>query len=233
MRHTAMKIGCTTLLAAGLSVLLAGCGGTAGQSVRRTVAASGFTAVSTGWGIDVEVATSTGWAVEVSADRQVVDRIIVEVRGSTLWIGLREGTLARARWLASQARVSIALPSLEQLEVAGGSQARLAMRQPGGSLAVVLSGGSSLSGSLACARPLGHRIGQQRRRALGQCRPADPGCRRPVPTQADGAGNRVRWTSSSRAAAPLPWRCPPVSPSKRAAARVSASGAMRGSSARI
>jgi hypothetical protein len=89
--------------------------------------------------------------VEVSADRQVVDRIIVEVRGSTLWIGLREGTLARARWLASQARVSISLPSLERLEVAGGSQARLAVRQPGVTLAVVLSGGSSLFGSLSCA----------------------------------------------------------------------------------
>jgi hypothetical protein len=139
------------LLAAVLSVLLAGCGGSAGQSVRRTVAASGFTAVSTGWGIDVEVATSAGWAVEVSADRLVTDRIIVELRGSTLWIGLREGTLARARWLASQARVSIAMPSLEQLEVAGGSQARLALRQPGSNLAVVLSGGSTLSGSLACA----------------------------------------------------------------------------------
>jgi hypothetical protein len=151
MNYTGERLGRTTLLVAGLSVLLAGCGGSAGQSVRRTVAASGFTAVSTGWGIDVEVATSAGWAVEVSADRLVADRIIVELRGSTLWIGLREGTLARARWLASQARVSIAMPSLEQLEAAGGSQARLALRQPGRNLAVMLSGGSLLSGSLACA----------------------------------------------------------------------------------
>mgnify|MGYP001031665661 CR=1 FL=1 len=151
MRHTGGRFSRAILLAAGLSVLLAGCGGAAGQPVRRTIAASGFNAVITGWGIDVEVATSTGWAVEISADRQVVDRIIVEVRGSTLWIGLREGTLARARWLASQARVSIALPSLEQLEASGGSQVRLAVRQPGGNLAVMLSGGSSLSGSLACA----------------------------------------------------------------------------------
>jgi hypothetical protein len=43
------------------------------------------------------------------------------------------------------------MPSLEQLEAAGGSQARLALRQPGRNLAVVLSGGSLLSGSLACA----------------------------------------------------------------------------------
>ena len=139
------------LLASWLAILLAGCGGSAGQYARRTVDARGFTGVSTESGIDVEVTTSADWAVEVSADRQVVDRIVVELRGSTLWIGLREGTLARARWLASQARVSIAMPSLEQLEAAGGSQARLALRQPGRNLAVVLSGGSSLSGSLACA----------------------------------------------------------------------------------
>jgi hypothetical protein len=139
------------LLASGLVILLAGCGGSAGQSGRRTVAASGFTAVSTGWGIDIEVATSGGWGVEVSADRQVIDRIVVEMRGTTLWIGLREGTLARTRWLAGQARISIALPALEHLEAAGGSQARLAIAQPGRNLAVMLSGGSSLSGSLVCA----------------------------------------------------------------------------------
>ena len=132
-----------------LVALLAGCG--AGGAGRRTVAATGFTGVSTGWGIDVEIATSSGWAVEVSADRQVIDRIVVETRGSTLWIGLREGTLARARWLAAQARVSIALPSLEQLEVSGGSTARLAIAEPGRNLAVLLSGGSSLTGSLVCA----------------------------------------------------------------------------------
>jgi hypothetical protein len=151
MNHTGGRIGRTALLVSALSILLAGCGGSAGQLVRRTVEAGGFTAVSTGWGIDVEVATSAGWAVEVAADRQVTDRIIVELRGSTLWIGLREGTLARTRWLASQARVSIALPSLERLEAAGGSQARIALRQPVANLAVVLTGGSTLSGSLACA----------------------------------------------------------------------------------
>ena len=89
------------LLASGFVILLAGCGGSAGQTGRRTVDVRGFTAVSTDWGIDVEIATSEGWAVDVSADRQAIDRIVVEVRGSTLWIGLRAGTSARARYLAS------------------------------------------------------------------------------------------------------------------------------------
>ncbi|MCX7030093.1 MAG: DUF2807 domain-containing protein [Spirochaetes bacterium] len=151
MESTGWRIARTALLVCGLSALLVGCGGSAGQAGRRTVEARGFTTVSTGSGIDVEVATSAGWAVEVSADRQVIDRIIVEMRESTLWIGLREGTLARARWLASQARVAIAMPSLDRLEASGGSQARLTLEQPGRDLAVVLSGGSLLSGSLVCA----------------------------------------------------------------------------------
>jgi hypothetical protein len=139
------------LLVAGLSVLLAGCGGGAGQSGRRTVNVSGFTSVSTGSGIDVEVATSEGWAVEVSANPQVMDRIVVETRGSTLWIGLRAGTAARARWLASQALVGIALPSLVRLDVTDGSRAHVNCAEPGTDLALVLSRGSQVSGSLVSA----------------------------------------------------------------------------------
>jgi hypothetical protein len=131
----------------GLAAALAGCGGT----VRSTVEVRGFAAVSTGSGIDVEITTSPGWTVELIADRQAVGSIIVEVRGTTLWIGLREGTLARARWLAGQARVGIALPVLDRLEVADGSRARLAVEQADHDLGVELSTGSTLSGSVRCA----------------------------------------------------------------------------------
>lgn len=129
--------------------VLAGCGGTG--IATTPVEARGFTAVSTGAGIDVEIATSPDWAVELVADRQAAGRIIVEVRGSTLWIGLKPGTFARARWLASQARVAVAMPALDRLDVAGGSLARLGVEQPGRDLAVSLTAGSSLAGSLSCA----------------------------------------------------------------------------------
>jgi hypothetical protein len=138
------------VLASGLAILLAGCGGSAGQDARRTVDARGFTGVSTESGIDVEVTTSADWAVEVSADRQVVDRIVVELRGSTLWIGVPQGMPARARYLASMGRVVIALPVLERLDVTGGSTAGVSIAQPGRDLTVALSRGSILSGTLAC-----------------------------------------------------------------------------------
>lgn len=134
----------------GLAAALTGCGGV-GRTVRSTVEARGFTAVSTGSGIDVEITTSPGWTVELIGDRQALGSIIVEVRGTTLWIGLREGTLARARWLAGQARVGIALPVLDRLEVADGARARLAIEQADRDLGVELSTGSSLSGSVRCA----------------------------------------------------------------------------------
>jgi len=133
----------------GVLALLAGCG--AGAAGRRAVDATGFTGVTTGWGIDVEIATGPAWSVELVADRQVIDRIVVETRGPTLWIGLREGAFARARWLAAQARVSIAMPGLDRLEASGGSSARLAVAQPGRNLTAVITGGSSLSGRLVCA----------------------------------------------------------------------------------
>ncbi len=132
------------------AALLAGCG-VAGSAVTTPVAARGFTAVSTSAGISVEIASSSDWAVELIADRPAIGRIIVEVRGSTLWIGLRPGTFARARWLASQSRVAIAMPALDRLDVTGGSLARLGVEQPDRDLAVALTAGSSLAGSLACA----------------------------------------------------------------------------------
>jgi hypothetical protein len=128
--------------------VLAGCGGTG--TATTPVAARGFTAVSTSAGISVEIASSSDWAVELIADRQAAGRIIVEVRGSTLWIGLKAGTFARARWLASQARIAIAMPALDRLDVSGGSLARLGVEQPDRDLAVSLTAGSSLAGSLAC-----------------------------------------------------------------------------------
>jgi hypothetical protein len=130
---------------------------------------AGFTGVSTSAGIDVVVSTSTvdrsairdpgpsqpspaaGWSVEVFADRQAMGRIVVEVRGATLWIGVPAATAARARWLASQARVDVALPSLEQLEVTDGSRARIALEEPGTDVQIALSRGSQASGTIACA----------------------------------------------------------------------------------
>ena len=145
-----MKQILAVLVLAAATSALAGCGDT-GRIVRTTVEARGFTSVSTSSGIDVEIATSPDWSVELIADRLAVGRIVVEVRGTALWIGLREGTFARARWLAGQAWVSVALPALDRIDVAGGSRARLAIEQPGRDLSVALSTGSTLSGSIVCA----------------------------------------------------------------------------------
>jgi hypothetical protein len=146
MRHTRYRIGIVVLLVCGL---LAGCGGSG--SGTRTVDARGFTGVSATAGIDVIVSTSATWSAELSADPQVIDRIVVEVRGATLWIGLKAGTFARGRYLANKAQVSIGMPALARLDVTDGSRALVAVKQPGGDLSVVLSRGSQVSGSVACA----------------------------------------------------------------------------------
>lgn len=140
------------LAVAALALLapFAGCGGGTGVA-RRTVAASGFTGVSVTAGIDVVISTSSSWSVELSADRLALDRIVVESRGSTLWIGLRPGTAARARWMASQAQVRITLPSLARMDVTDGSRARVDLAEPTVDLLLQLSRGSQLSGTISCA----------------------------------------------------------------------------------
>jgi len=138
------------LLCAGALVALAGCGG-AGTTSRRTVEASGFTGVATTAGIDVGVSTAAAWSVQVAASPQVINRIVVETRGSTLWIGVRPGTMARGRWLARQALVAVSLPALARLEVTDGSRALITLDQPTTDLSLELSRGSQVSGRLACA----------------------------------------------------------------------------------
>lgn len=133
------------------AVALAGCGGGSGTTGRRTVEATGFTGVATTTGIDVVVSTAAEWNVRVAASPEVIDRIVVETRGSTLWIGVRAGTMARGRWLASQALVAVSLPALARLEVTDGSRARLDLVQPSTDLSLELSRGSQASGSLVCA----------------------------------------------------------------------------------
>jgi hypothetical protein len=130
----------TSILA--LCALLAGCGGSAGESLRRVVAVGGFTAV---------ISTSDAWKAEISASPLVVDRIVAETRGSTLWIGIPPGTAARGRWLASQATVDVTLPMLARLDVTDGSRARIVLREPDVDVAVTLTRGSQLAGRLECA----------------------------------------------------------------------------------
>ena len=139
------------LLLAGLASCAPAAKGDGVGVVRRSVAAERFTGVTTGSGIDVQIARSDAWAVELAADRQVIDRIVVEKRGEVLWIGLPDGVFARGRFLASQARVLISIPGLERLEAGGGSRVQIGMNQPETDLEVILSGGSSLAGTLVCA----------------------------------------------------------------------------------
>lgn len=143
MRYALLVCACALLV-------LGGCGGS-GTPGRRTVEASGFTGVATTTGIDVVVSTAAAWTVQVAASPEVINRIVVETRGSILWIGVRAGTGARGRWLASQALVAVSLPTLDRLEATDGSRARLSVAEPSTDLSLELSRGSQVSGSLVCA----------------------------------------------------------------------------------
>ncbi len=122
----------------------------AGGETARTLALESFSSVSTTDRIDVDIIKAATWSVIVHADSSVVDRIRVEVRGSVLAVALPAGLSARTRWYAAGARVEIGMPTLESLEIDGGSRGKLSMGIPEQDVKVRLSAGSILAGTLTC-----------------------------------------------------------------------------------
>ena len=85
-----------------------------GSMVTERLDLEGFTAIEIAGSWEVE-AVPGEFAVEVSVDDNVLDDVRVEVRGDTLWLGMRAG--AWFRRLTLRARVS--LPELDGLQVTG------------------------------------------------------------------------------------------------------------------
>lgn len=147
------------LIAAMACVVLvaAGCQGgnaeraTEGGSIVRELDYRGFTAVDTGWGIDVKIAQSPTYRVALFADPVMAGKILVERSGSTLRIGRARRFYLPPWTLKWKARVEISMPTIERLSASGGSHADVAMDVAAGGVDVRLSGGSSLAGTITSA----------------------------------------------------------------------------------
>ncbi len=132
---------------------------------------SGFTAVDTGYGIDVEIAQSASYSVKLYADPDVIDTIVVETAGRTLRIYMRwEFPRSLFSWgWGGDARVEISMPTLEGLSASGGSRVTVDMDDEGGEIQADLSGGSSLVGTLRTGRMEIHGSGGSSVRLSGGC----------------------------------------------------------------
>jgi hypothetical protein len=117
---------------------------------RTDVHVSGFTAVSTGSGIAVEINQAREYRVTLMADPEVADRIRIEKVGDELRIGVREWFLGPLFPWHRAARVLIDMPGLSRLRSSGGAPVSVRMDAGDAEVRVVLSGGASVRGSLTC-----------------------------------------------------------------------------------
>jgi hypothetical protein len=117
---------------------------------RTEIHVSGFTAVSTGSGIAVEIKQATEYRVTLIADRDFADRIRIEKVGDELRIGVREWFTAPLFTWRRGARVLIDMPDLARLRSSGGAPVVIRMDAGTAEVEVTLSGGASVRGSLSC-----------------------------------------------------------------------------------
>ena len=101
----------------GFSVSCIGVQGS-GKIVTEKRALSGFTAIEAGGAIDLEISQSDSYSVEVSADDNILPKIITNVDGETLRIE-RKG---EDFFTSSTVHVKISLPKLTAVELSGASE---------------------------------------------------------------------------------------------------------------
>lgn len=135
------------------AVLLTGCANLppftamrgSGNPVTQTFDFSTFDSLAISNAFQAEVTAGDAYFVEVTVDDNLVDRLQVGQRGSTVLIGLQPGTAAANATL--QARVT--LPRLASLDASGASRANLSGFEASRDMRMDVSGASTVSGDLA------------------------------------------------------------------------------------
>jgi len=109
---------------------------------------SGFTGVSVGWGLNLDITQGPDFRVQVTGDSEDLDELRVEKDGDVLTFS------HKSRWgnwnRRSKLSVDIVMPALTSLNLSGGSKGRISMDVASKSFSAELSGGSELNGELRC-----------------------------------------------------------------------------------
>jgi len=109
---------------------------------------SGFTGVSVGWGMDLEITQGSDFRVQVTGDSRDLDELRVEKEGDVLTFS------HKSRWGGwnrhGKVGARITMPALTSLDLSGGSEGRITMDVASKSFSADLSGGSELTGQLRC-----------------------------------------------------------------------------------
>ncbi len=104
-----------------------------------------FTGIEAGNGVILKVDQSSSFDIEINAEKKDFEYLKVEKKGQTLRIYLDKNNYRKE----GDIRVSIHMPSLEALDLSGGSQCQLSMINKE-NCSCDLSGGAELKGNLEC-----------------------------------------------------------------------------------
>ncbi|RPI28416.1 MAG: DUF2807 domain-containing protein [Acidobacteria bacterium] len=108
---------------------------------------TGFTGVSVGWGIEVDITQGPDHRVQVIGDSRDLDELKVEKEGDVLVFSHE----SRRGWRRhDKLRVNIVMPTLKSLDLSGGVEGQLSMDAGSETFSGELSGGSELNGQLRC-----------------------------------------------------------------------------------
>jgi len=108
-----------------------------GNIIDREFDLQGFTVVNVGNGFHVEIAQGSDYRVTVSIDDNVLDRLVVQKDGDRLKIGLKPGSYTNLNLDAV-----ITTPTLNGVELSGGSHCDVTGVSSSNDFSVVLSDGS-------------------------------------------------------------------------------------------
>ncbi len=114
----------------------------------RNLNFSGFTGVSVGWGMNLNITQGSDFRVQVTGDSEDLDQLKVEKDGDVLTFS------QKSRWGGwnrhGKLSVDIVMPALTSLDLSGGSKGRISMDVASKSFSAELSGGAELNGELRC-----------------------------------------------------------------------------------
>jgi hypothetical protein len=134
-------------MTAGVFVTASACGtvggiiGGSGTTVSKQFDLQGFTRIDASSAFDVTIERADTYGVSVSYDDNLAQYLKVELHGQTLRIGLQEGNV----YSDTHLKASVTLPALDAISMSGASSARAGGFQSGRTLALDLSGASSVS----------------------------------------------------------------------------------------
>ncbi|MFP4556944.1 MAG: head GIN domain-containing protein [Bacteroidales bacterium] len=102
-----------------LSLILSSCtSGLSGEIEKETRSVKGFSGISLSIAADVYLTQDNNHSLTIEADKEILDKIVTEVSGSTLLIKTERGTRLNS-WGNSNIKIHVSMPDVETLSVTG------------------------------------------------------------------------------------------------------------------